>query len=110
MKTMYYNSLQTGKIMLYVVKYSDIESKEVRYILYDIGLGFNIYEDINTGKIYAIPDDELFWGGCIMYCTFNGKTCLMMWDIIAEKYVYIPESIWYSFTEKAKERYTEERI
>ncbi len=44
-----------------------------------------------------------------MYCTFNGKTCLMMWDIIAEKYVYIPESVWYSFTEKARSRYTEER-
>ncbi len=41
-----------------------------------------------------------------MYCTFNGKTCLMMWDIIAEKYVYIPG---YSFTEKARSRYTEER-
>ena len=60
MKTMYYESLQTGKIMLYVVKYSDIQIKEVRYILYDIGLGFNIYEDINTNQLYAIPDSELF--------------------------------------------------
>ena len=46
-------------------------------------------------------------GGYCMYCIFNGKTCIMMWDIIAEKYVYIPENVWYSFTEKAKERYTE---
>ncbi len=60
MKTMYYESLQTGKTMLYVVKYSDIESKTVRYVLYDIGLSYNIYEDINTGKMYAIPDSELF--------------------------------------------------
>lgn len=60
MKTMYYESLQTGKTMLYVVKYSDIKSKEVHYILYDIGLGFNIYEDINTSQLYAIPDSELF--------------------------------------------------
>ena len=60
MKTMYYESLQTGKTTLYVVKYSDIKSKEVRYILYDIGLSYNIYEDINTGKMYAIPDSELF--------------------------------------------------
>ena len=60
MKTMYYESLQTGKTMLYIVKYSDIESKEVRYVLYDIGLGFNIYEDINTSQLYAIPDSELF--------------------------------------------------
>ena len=44
-----------------------------------------------------------------MYCTFNGKICLMMWDIIAEKYVYIPETTWYRLTEKAKERYTEEK-
>ena len=44
-----------------------------------------------------------------MYCTFNGKICLMMYDIIAEKYVYIPEEIWYSFTEKARLRYTEEK-
>ena len=42
-----------------------------------------------------------------MYCNFNGKNCFMMWDIIAEKYVYIPENVWYSLTEKAKERYTE---
>ena len=44
-----------------------------------------------------------------MYCTFNGKICLMMYDVIAEKYVYIPETTWYSLTEKAKERYTEEK-
>ena len=44
-----------------------------------------------------------------MYCTFNGKICLMMWDIQAKKYVYIPEATWYSLTEKAKERYTEEK-
>jgi hypothetical protein len=43
-----------------------------------------------------------------MYCTFNGKICLMMWDIIAEKYVYIPETTWYRLTEKARSRYTEE--
>ena len=42
-----------------------------------------------------------------MYCTFNGKTCIMMWDIIAGKYVYIPENVWYSLTEKARSRYTE---
>lgn len=60
MKTMYYESLQTGKTTLYVAKYSDIELKEVRYILYDIGPGFNIYEDINTSQLYAIPDSELF--------------------------------------------------
>lgn len=60
MKTMYYESLQTGKTTLYVVKYSDIESKTMRYVLYDSGLGFNIYEDVNTGKLYAISDSELF--------------------------------------------------
>lgn len=60
MKTMYYESLQTGKTTLYVVKYSDIESKKVRYILYDIGLSYNIYEDINTSQLYAVPDSELF--------------------------------------------------
>ena len=60
MKTMYYESLQTGKTTLYVVKYSDIESKTMRYVLYDIGLGFNIYEAVNTGKLYAISDSELF--------------------------------------------------
>ena len=60
MKTMYYESLQTGKTTLYVVKYSDIKSKTVRYVLYDSGLGFNIYEDINTSQLYAIPDSELF--------------------------------------------------
>ena len=42
-----------------------------------------------------------------MYCTFNGKNCFLMWDIIAEKYVYIPENVWYSLTEKARSRYTE---
>ena len=60
MKTLSYDSLYTGKVMLYVVKYSDIESKTLRYVLYDIGLSYNIYEDINTGKMYAIPDSELF--------------------------------------------------
>lgn len=60
MKTMYYESLQTGKTMLYVVKYSDIEEKTLRYVLYDIGLSYNIYEDINTSQLYAVPDSELF--------------------------------------------------
>lgn len=44
-----------------------------------------------------------------MYCTWNGKICLMMWDIIAGKYVYIPEEVWYSMPEKARSRYTEEK-
>ena len=60
MKTMYYESLQTGKTTLYVVKYSDIEEKTLRYVLYDSGLSYNIYEEISTGKMYAIPDSELF--------------------------------------------------
>ena len=46
-------------------------------------------------------------GGLYMYCTFNGKICIMMYDIIAEKYVYIPENVWYSLTEKMRLRYTE---
>lgn len=60
MKTLNYDSLYTGKVLLYVVKYSDIEEKTLRYVLYDSGLSYNIYEEINTGKMYAIPDSELF--------------------------------------------------
>ena len=60
MKTLNYDSLYTGKVLLYVVKYSDIEEKTLRYVLYDSGLSYNIYEEISTGKMYAIPDSELF--------------------------------------------------
>lgn len=35
-----------------------------------------------------------------MYCTFNGKICLMMWDIVSEKWCYISEEVWYRLTEK----------
>ena len=44
-----------------------------------------------------------------MYCTFNGKICLMMWDIVAEKWCYISEEVWYRMPEKARSRYTEEK-
>lgn len=45
-----------------------------------------------------------------MYCTFNGKICLMMWDIVSEKWCYISEEVWYRLSEKARSRYTEEHI
>ena len=44
-----------------------------------------------------------------MYCTFNGKICLMMWDIALEKWCYISEEAWYRLPEKERSRYTEER-
>lgn len=44
-----------------------------------------------------------------MYCTFNGKICLMMWDVVSEKWCYISEEVWYRLPEKARSRYTEER-
>ena len=49
-------------------------------------------------------------GGVTMYCTFNGKICLMMWDIVLEKWCYISEEVWYRLPEKARSRYTEERV
>lgn len=42
-----------------------------------------------------------------MYCTFNGKVCIMMWDIQADKWVYIPENVWYRMTMETRSRYTE---
>ena len=29
-----------------------------------------------------------------MYCIHNGKTCLMVYDTVKGKYVYIPEKKW----------------
>jgi len=45
-----------------------------------------------------------------MYCTFNGKICLMMWDIVSKKWCYISEEAWYRMPEKARSRYADERI
>ena len=44
-----------------------------------------------------------------MFVTFNGKTCIMMWDTYSEKWCYISEETWYRLPEKARSRYTEER-
>ena len=44
-----------------------------------------------------------------MYCTFNGKICLMMWDIVSKKWCYIPETVYYSFTEQMRSRFIEEK-
>ena len=52
------------------------------------------YKQYTSGSDATWRHTHLYYrGGMTMYCTFNGKICLMMWDIIAEKYVYIPETV-----------------
>ena len=44
-----------------------------------------------------------------MYVMFNGKVCLMMWNISAEKWTYIPEFKWYSMSYEQRKNFREER-
>ena len=55
-----YENLYTGKIRLRIIKYSTFQRKKLRYICYDSGLGWNIYEEINTHRKYALTDSALF--------------------------------------------------
>ena len=59
-----YENLYTGKITLYVIKYSTFRRKKLRYICYDQSLGWNIYEEVSTHRKYAITDDTLFREVC----------------------------------------------
>lgn len=55
-----YENLYTGKITLRIIKYSTFKRKNLRYICYDNGLGWNIYEEIGTNRNYALSDSALF--------------------------------------------------
>lgn len=55
-----YENLYTGKITLRLIKYSTFQRKKLRYICYDSGLGWNIYEEIETQRKYALSDSALF--------------------------------------------------
>lgn len=55
-----YENLYTGKITLRLIKYSTFQRKKLRYICYDSGLGWNIYEEIGTQRKYALSDSALF--------------------------------------------------
>ena len=55
-----YNSLHTGNITLRIIKYSTFQRKKLRYIMYDSGLGWNIFEEIGTQRKYALTDSALF--------------------------------------------------
>ena len=43
-------------------------------------------------------------------CSVNNDICCMYDVTISEKWCYISEEVWYRLPEKARSRYTEERI
>lgn len=40
-----------------------------------------------------------------MYCIHNGKSCVMVYDIIKGEYVYIPEKKWDKLNKEQKKQF-----
>lgn len=60
MRKINYFSEKTGNVQLRLISYKTFIRKKLRYICYDIGLGWNIYEDVNTLENYALTDSAFF--------------------------------------------------
>lgn len=55
-----YYSERTGNITVRFISYSTYQRKKLRYICYDNGLGWNIFEDLYTREKFVLTDEQLF--------------------------------------------------
>lgn len=40
-----------------------------------------------------------------LHCVVHERVCVMVFDTMRKRWVYIPESKWYAMTEEEKRRY-----
>ena len=55
-----YYSERTGNITVRFISYATLARKKLRYICYDMGLGWNIFEDLYTREKFVLTDEQLF--------------------------------------------------